>query len=145
VRYIVFLSIWVANLCLSTQAKTQETYETIGKKLSDMGFENVRTFSRDNHIFISVENNLYRWEVDAIVAALDTIAAYTNPESQVSLYMLKNDIPQMQIKAPAKLWSQFRSGKIEETGLVDGLQVGYSIDEDWKYLKNQIVSNLILL
>ena len=106
-----------------------------------MGFENVRSFSRDNHIFIALEDNLYRWEVDAIATALDTIVAYTNPESLISVYMLKNDIPQLQIKVAAQLWSQFRSGKIAESGLLDALLVDYGIDEDWKYLKNKIGSN----
>ena len=140
-RYIVFLSVWVLVTCLPIQAKTQEAYEIISKKLSDIGFENIRSFSRDNHVFISLENNLYSWEVDAINTALDTIVAYSNPESQVSLYMLKNDIPQLEIQVPVKLWAQYRSGKIEETDLVDVLLVDYSIDEDWESLKNRVASN----
>lgn len=106
-----------------------------------MGFENIRSFSLDNRIFIALENNLYRWEVDAIVIALDTIVAYNNPETQISLYMLKNDIPQLQIKVPAKLWLQYRSGKIIKSGLLDALLVDCSIDEDWKYLKSRIGLN----
>jgi hypothetical protein len=121
--------------------KAQETHRILVKKLSDMGFENVRGFSRDNHVFIAFEDNLYRWEVDAIVTALDTIAAFTNPEMQISAYMLKNDIPQFEIQVPAKLWLQYRLGEIAKAGLDDALQVDYSIDENWNYLKNESGSN----
>ena len=121
--------------------KAQEIQEIVVKKLSDMGFENVRSFSRDNRVFVALEDNLYRWEVDAIVTALDTIAANTNPEMQISVYMLKNDIPKLEIKVPAKLWLQYRSGQITKAGLSNALLVGYSIDEDWNYLKSKIGSN----
>ena len=106
-----------------------------------MGFENIRSYSRDNRMLISLENNIYNWEVNAIVAALDTIAIYTNPDTQISIYQLKNDIPQLHIQVPAKSWLQFRSGKIDETGLLNNLLVDYSIDEDWKYLQKRNVLN----
>ncbi len=102
-----------------------------------MGFENIRSFSRDNRVFVALENNIYRWEADAIVTVLDTIASYTNPEMQISIYMLKNDIPQLHIQVPARLWVQYRSGKISKDGLFDALLVDRNIDEDWKYLKKR--------
>ena len=106
-----------------------------------MGFENIRSFSRDNQILIALENNLYRWEPDAITVALDTIAAYSGKETLISLYLLKNDIPQLHIQVPAILWQQYRSSKLAEAGLIDALLVDRSTNEDWKYLKDRIVLN----
>jgi len=128
-------------MCLPNQAKAQATCDVLVEKLNSMGFENIRSFTRDNRVFVALENNVYRWEADAIVVALDTIVTYTNSDSQVSLYLLKNDIPQLEIQVPVKLWLQYRSGKITKSGLSDALQVDYNIDDDWNWLKNKMVSN----
>ena len=129
------------TLSMVAPVKAQKTSDGPGKKLSDMGFENIRSFSRDDQVFIALENNLYRWEADAIKVALDTIAAYSGKEALISLYLLKNDIPRTQIKVAAELWLQYRLGKISDSGLLDAILVDDNLGEEWNYLKNRTVSN----
>jgi len=140
-RNIVCLYIWVSVFCIPSPVNAQETPDVFDRKLNDMGFENIRSFSHDNQIVIALENNIYRWEADAIVIALDTIAAYTSPDTQISVYLLKNDIPQLHIQVPAKSWRQYRSGKLVKTQLFDELLVDCSTGEDWNYLKKELPLN----
>ncbi len=128
-------------MCLPIQAKAQATHDMLVEKLNSIGFENIRSYSRDNRMLISFENNIYNWEINAILVALDTIAVYTNPETQISLYLLKNDIPRTHIQVPARLWVQYRSENISKDELFDALLVDRNIDEDWRYLKKENVLN----
>lgn len=136
-KYLLCLLLGLAFL----QGRAQENRADLTAKLRKLGFENIRIVENGERVFICMENNVYRWDVEGLTTALDTLAAYSAANTQLSVYWLKNDVPQIQINVPAQVWKQYRSGLLTSGELADRLQVDYEIDDNWPVLKSQMPVN----
>lgn len=74
---------------------------SLAGNLAAAGFENVRLAKTGNHLSVSIEDPLYRWNVEGIRRALDSIARHAGPGDQIILYLLEYDIPRLVIKRSA--------------------------------------------
>ena len=130
-------------LVLFTAAKGQETDQFLSCQLSlsGSGFENVNVLSQENTLLVALENNVYRWDVEAIAVALDTFVAHSEKHTLISLYLLNHGIPQIQIRVPAQKWLAYRKGALPKSGMDDALQVTYQIDKKYKLLDNKNILN----
>jgi hypothetical protein len=115
--FVFFLPVYAADC----QGQTS----VISKKLAAIGFENVRAFRINHDLFISLENNIFRWNVTGICIALDTIAKYAGGEDRLLLYILEKDIPRIMIKTSAKEWTKYTGSSMPESTIISDLEVGY--------------------
>ena len=108
--HILFLVMAMGNfhpVCSGNFGKVAEV-------LALRGFENIRVYSRDSTLTITLENPVFRWEVTALAVALkdilstalsdysyypDTQSAYPDTAviTRVILLLLKEDIPQVAV------------------------------------------------
>jgi hypothetical protein len=71
------------------QASAQNKNTEMSKSLTSDRFENVRVVETDSAIFVSFEDNLFRWNVDGIKVALGSITSYQETNKHLRLICLK--------------------------------------------------------
>ncbi len=140
-RCIKRIRLLLFGICLQFTLAAQNNSKLISQKLIDIGFENVRVSSMNDKILIAFENNVYRWDIEALSIALDTISAYTNNHKQISLFLLHKNIPQVQIHVPAERWAHYRAGIISKSVFAEAFVTDYRIDNDWKNLQDENIQN----
>jgi hypothetical protein len=119
----------------ASQLKAQQQIRNLSEKLETLGFENVRVLQNGKDVAISMEDNIYRWNVAGIRVALDSIASCTRDSTFLSIYFLKKDIPQLVVKVPALAWRNYTSGLVAASEISNVLQVVYPNGNNWKTLK----------
>ncbi len=112
----------------------QQSPDLLARRLWDAGFENVRVQQKANVVLVALENNVYRWDIDAITTALDTIAAFSGTK-KITLCLLKHDIPQIWAEITAGLWEEFRKGGCSEIDLREQLKICREPVPGWDELK----------
>lgn len=80
--FTIFLLILV-SVVISTG---QEKLSTIARKLVHAGFENIRIAENDDTVFVNFENNVFRWNIDGMRAAIDTVSKYADKNQQIHLF-----------------------------------------------------------
>ena len=121
------------NICFVSGQTQQSKLQVV---LADMGFENIRMLEHNDSLILAVENNVYRWNIKAIEALLDSAAVYA-PNKQLKLYFLQNDIPALQLEVALAHWQYFRETASGSPGLQESLVIERSIDDTWKNLKGR--------
>ena len=130
-------------LCLLSNfpLKAQERIESLSEKLCILGFENVKVLSVENQLLVCLENNVYRWDVDAISIALDTLVANTTQKKKLNLYLLNHAIPQIQLTVSSDDWKAYRKGELPKIEMEKALLIDYQIDSKYKLLKEELAWN----
>ncbi|MGZ2371941.1 YjbH domain-containing protein [Ancylomarina sp. YFZ004] len=124
-------------LAFSTSAKGQDSDQFLSYQLCLSGFENVNVLSQNDNLLVALENNVYRWDVEAIAVALDTLVAHSEKHIEISLYLMNHGMPQIQIQVPAAKWLLYRKGDLPKSGMVDALHISYKLDKNYDFLKNK--------
>ena len=126
-RFLPFILLYACFLPADAAGKKEQT-DLISEKLTRSGFENVRVCRRGDTLSVSIEDPVFRWNVDGIRAALDTIAAYATAEDQVLLYVLVKDIPRIVVKANAEEWDKAPEIEYVEYGLTGELKAVFPLN-----------------
>lgn len=121
-------------------AVAQTSSEKLSKALIISGFENVRVATTNSGTFVSLEDNLYRWNVDGIRSALDIIATMEK-KYPATLILLKKGIPQIQINLSTPKWQNNLNGANPTTAKEVDIEVTYKINDSWKLKKKITPSN----
>ncbi len=90
----------IAGLSSSKRADSFSSSGLAGN-LAAAGFENVRVSKSANFLTVSIEDPVFRWNIEGIRTALDTLARHAGPDDQIILYLLEYDIPRLIIKLSA--------------------------------------------
>ena len=115
--------------------KAQDFTDQIENTLVDAGLENVRVAHISNIYHLSFENNIYRWNVQAMKVVLDTISSIVNPEDQIKITQLRFDIPQITSSLQSGLWKQFRNNKLTAKQLDSAMIISYRTNDSWSKIK----------
>jgi len=129
------------GITICTVAQNQFNTKEIVDKLVAIGFENVRVAYKGDKVVASIENNVYRWDVDAIRMAIDIIIENCQGTSQLLLILLRNDIPVFQIKVSTEYWLNGNNNTFFNTKNTSDFLVQYETDDDWKVLKSTSAYN----
>ncbi len=128
------------TLLMSLAVKGQDQKYSIIQKLEDTGFENIRLHQSEEDLTIGVENNIYRWNVRGISAALDKVSEQAPSEGMIRLVMLRFGIPQVMITVPAEQWQNAHDSTLKHT-LDSTLQVSYRLQKAWQTIRDQKPEN----
>lgn len=130
----------LVGLLLTCKGQAQDR-EMLMDSLCSMGFENVRALSVGDRLLVSLENNVFRWDVDGICDAMDVIAKDADKDQRIVLYVLDNGIPQIEIICEADKWKKYQDGKLGRKTMLHDLTVTYNLGDGWKKLKSKPVWN----
>lgn len=140
-KLIRFMLILMACHGISKHATAQRDLNRVLERLVGIGFENIRISSKTEKVMVAFENNVYRWDVQAIKTALDTITAYLAPEEELALYFLQHDIPDLLIEVKVADWLKYQNGEFLPENMDELLYVGNEINDDWQILKSSPAAN----
>lgn len=121
----IFLLFFMATL-------TIQGNDQIKPALLSAGFENIRVVHQNDVTYISIEDNQYRWYVDGVSAAIDTILLAV-PQGMIFLVVLEKGVPRYQIT--------IKNSKEGLAETVPELSLSYDIASSWKILKEVSPSN----
>ncbi|MCF8304438.1 MAG: hypothetical protein K9I94_14275, partial [Bacteroidales bacterium] len=92
----VVISLLIIDLVTICQSQNQA--EVLTSLLLNEGFENLRISSKKDSLFIAYENNVYRWELNALKRVKYILDSVPSSPPNQSLTVLKNDIPYIFLK-----------------------------------------------
>ncbi len=127
--WIVFL--W--GIIIPVSANTEREIIT---SLSKAGFENIRIHEENSSVYISFENTIYRWNVNGIIVALDSISAYAEPKQELYVVVLALGIPQVVIRTKAEDWNEFRKNELSPSEFSAHFSISYNTSPAWNRLKH---------
>jgi hypothetical protein len=102
-----------------------QTPEKITADLVRSGFENVRCIIGDEKCYLSLENNIYRWDIMAIYKALDIIASDLDKSVEINLLVLENGVPQKLISVNMNDWKNFTLGYMDPVEFKERISVSH--------------------
>ncbi len=110
----------------------QEKNSLLIEKLANIGFENIRINQDNKQLSLSIEDNLYRWHIDGIKVALDTITYYAGKNTKLHLFILKNNIPQIVLEVPIETWQDHHKNLKPVEDANSTLKVLNVEENEWK-------------
>ncbi len=134
-------AICIVLLFVVTSEKKLKGQDKIKERLLLAGFENLRVLRDDHELYISAEDNIFRWYLTGIKAVLDTVAKYSEPHTRLSLVVLGKGIPKLVVHVSPGLWKEYLLGTVQLHEISDDLEVNYELDGSWNKLKNTVPEN----
>lgn len=116
---------------------------TIVQSLADQGFENVAAVQKGKDLYITYENNLFRFEAKGLANVIAKLA-----ETDLSLYdrihlvLRSQDIPMAVATLSLNDFKAYKSGLIDRYVLATSMQFSIEIEEAEAYFKEAERQNL---
>ena len=129
----IFLMALISLGLFSAQAQESELIQS----LSDLGFENVSSVSKGKELYISYENNLYRFEAKGLANILMHLSEFDlNAYDRIHFLLRSQDIPMAMGSVSVDDLKAFKSGLIDRYTLASNMQFSIEIDRVEGYFKD---------
>jgi hypothetical protein len=107
------------------------------RSLSDLGFENVSSVSKDKELYITYENNLYRFEAKGLANILMRLSEFDlNAYDHIHFLLRSQDIPMAMGSVSVDDLKAFKNGLIDRYTLASNMQFSIEIDRVEGYFKD---------
>lgn len=106
---------------LKSQTFQVDDSEAVSHEVVKNGYENVRVDRRDDTLFISLENRIWRWEPRAVAEALKLIMPLVDTNAVVSLTILRTGIPLTTVIVSRKQYDNLLSGRTSASVFADSI------------------------
>ncbi|MCD4665433.1 MAG: YjbH domain-containing protein [Bacteroidales bacterium] len=130
----IILTIVLTGIYINILAQTIQ--DTITEVMTSEGFENVRVYVLEKEVYVSFENNIFRWDVEGINKAVNIIKEYIQKNTNLILVVLENDIPQLILTEPSREIKNNDHKNVRLTKLSDSFTFSFKTNEAWDKLKN---------
>ena len=117
----------------------------LSKALIKEGFKNIQITEQNNNLFVSFENNVYRFETKAISKAINIIINHSQFYNNIILVVNKLQIPIVTIKIAVEDLMNFKNNKISKNDFYNNLSISFSSADDAKIFKNTTKNNKSIL
>lgn len=107
----------------------------ITSALTEAGFENVRVARSEDDLYVTIENNVFRWDVAAIARALDLVSESIVTPYKINLVLLEKGIPRILVSTGSAHWQDFREGILTAGEYSGKLNVTYDTGGCWEILR----------
>ena len=135
-RKFLFL---IVILCLSNAYSQISEIET---KLSELGFENVAVLEKNSDLFITYENNLYRFEAKGLANILSILGEYgLSNYNQINFILRSQDIPMVLASIDSGDLIAYNNALIDRHVLVSRFQFTIETDKVELLLKDSKKQN----
>ena len=132
------ISFFILNLHLS---KAQSQSDSLSSALTTVGFENVRVIYIENDLCISLEDNVFRWNIQGISSALDIISKQVSEEGMLNLFLLKKGIPQITLQIPLHKYQDNKNDSIINYEMYEKPYISYRLNKEWYSVKKVSKAN----
>lgn len=103
--------------------------QNLSDMLTEHGFENVQYFESNRDIFLSYENNLFRFEAKALADVLKLISDQDLTNfNKVTILLKRSNIPLVLLKFPASLLTSLKNGSINSSDFINSVSMSFDID-----------------
>jgi len=123
------------TLLIMSQSVDAQNVDDLYRKLIDEGFENVLVSNSDSTLYVSYENRLYRFEIDAIKKVLELSADELIGFKRISLIIQNKNIPIVKLETSSNKVMDWLNKKIAPSDFTDELSVSMNSLPDWYKLK----------
>lgn len=104
--------------------------EEIVSALSDRGFENVAGLEHNKDLYLTYENNLFRFEAKALAFILIEISKFNvNPYERIHFLIRSQDIPMVLVSFSTTDLENFSTGLIDRQLLISKLNFSIEVDD----------------
>ena len=119
---------------------SQELFFT--KILIENGFENVSSIQKDGDLYLSYENNVYRFEAKALAFILILISEYEFKEYENIHFLIRtNDIPMAVASLSTADLYYYRNGFIDRYAFVSKMAFSFNTDKVDSYFEDAVKGN----
>ena len=122
-------------------ARAQSQSDSLSNALISDGFENIRIMYTETGLYISLEDNVYRWNVQGISSALDIILKQVSEEVMLNLYLLKRGIPQITLQMPLYNSQHNKNDSIINYEMHEKPYISYQLNKEWYSVKKVSKAN----
>jgi hypothetical protein len=122
------------------QALAQQAEKIVSCLVSE-GFENVRLVKTDDMITVTMENQVYRWDVQAIRTAMGIVTGQLKEPAGIQLLLLERDVPRLLVRFRSDDWKKFISGEIPVDSMVNYLVVSEETRSTWQTIRSEKPEN----
>jgi hypothetical protein len=136
-RYIHFVLYFFLVNVVYSQALDVQNF------LIELGFENVSVVRHEDDLFITYENNLYRFEAKSLAVVVSEIGNYDISDYKAIHFLLRNqDLPIVLVSGPSNSFISYSNGLIDSYELIDHLYFTLDVDRtDNLFSVNREVGN----
>ena len=118
-----------------------QTLENISLNLEKLGFESVRIVKSEGIYYVSLENNVYRWDALAISEAMNLIAYSVNDSSEFQLILTEKDVPFCLFTVNSNTWKDYKNGSLSQEQVSEVIMFSWEVEESWNKLKDSQPKN----
>lgn len=116
-------------------ARAQET--SLVQSLAEQGFENVTSIQKGVDLYITYENNLYRFEAKGLALIIRKLAEYDlDNYEHIHLLLRSQDIPMAIVMLSSSDLKAYMSGSIDRYDLAANMYFSIDVDKAETYFKD---------
>lgn len=136
-----FVILLLHILATAMDACAQESDSDLIKELQSEGYRNLKVLSNDGNLIVAFENNVYRFEIEAIAKALSIVGDHCGTHKNIVLLIQKLQVPIVQIIVPVGQLKALQEKKISSDDFKNSLQTAYSGSKYWDKIRSLDASN----
>ena len=118
---LLFCAFTLSLLSLRAQVPPGIRSENITGDLIKKGYENIRVASRNDTLYIGLENRVWRWEPRAAAEVLKVVMPSADSGAVVSLTLLRTGIPVTTLVVSRKQYDNLLAGRVTPAGFTDSV------------------------
>jgi hypothetical protein len=139
---LINLAVVIFSFMLSISiSKAQSQADSLSDALTNAGFENIRVMQVEAGIYISLEDNVYRWNVLGVSSALDIISKQVREDVMLNLYLLKRGIPQITLQVPLHKYQYNKNDSTFNSETFVKPDISYRLNKEWYSVKKVSKAN----
>ena len=118
---LLFCAFTLSLLSLRAQVPPGIRSENITGDLIKKGYENIRVTSRNDTLYIGLENRVWRWEPRAAAEILKVVMPSADSGAVVSLTLLRTGIAVTTLVVSRKQYDNLLAGRVTAAGFTDSV------------------------
>lgn len=132
---LLHLSATLYNAC------AQSSYQNLIEDLDREGYRTLRVLGEESDLIVSFENNVYRFETEAIAKVLAIVGTYANKHQNIILLVQKLQVPVIQILVPVDQLKALQNHSIGSEEFEKSIQVNFASSKYWDKIRKLEASN----
>lgn len=136
-----FILVFICFFPFGLKANSKSGISAVADSLVKIGLEDIRVNEEGDILRIAYEDKVYRGTYRGLAVVIDKLLGDESVTASVHLVVLKNHVPQIDVRMPATAISDYRKGIIDWVEFVNCLQISYDTDEDMRMLAEVPIIN----
>ncbi len=140
IKYIpVFIILCQQIVFFNLSAQTNQNIDLakVEQVLIEEGFRNIRVKNHNTDLYVGLENNVYRFEPDAISKAISLILPHAQQHRNIILIIERLQVPVISINVPVQKAIEYTTKQLAEIDFINSLKINYAKPEEIKIIATE--------